>query len=49
LDRHAALASLRLSLLKTATDADVDHVLKVVPEAVERLRALAPEVAGTLR
>ena len=42
LDRHAALASLRLSLLKTATDADVDHVLKVVPEAVERLRALAP-------
>jgi cysteine desulfurase len=43
LDRHAALASLRLSLLKTATDEDVDHVLKVVPEAVERLRALAPE------
>ena len=42
LDRHAALASLRLSLLKTATDADVDHVLKVVPVAVERLRALAP-------
>ena len=42
LDRHAALASLRFSLLKTATDADIDHVLKVVPEAVERLRALAP-------
>jgi cysteine desulfurase len=42
LDRHAALASLRLSLLKTATDADVEHVLRVVPEAVERLRALAP-------
>jgi cysteine desulfurase len=42
LDRHAALASLRLSLLKTATDADVDHVLRVVPEAVDRLRALAP-------
>jgi len=49
LDRHAALASLRLSLLKTATDADVDHVLKVVPEAVGRLRALAPVEAGTLR
>jgi len=49
LDRHAALASLRLSLLKTAKDADVDHVLKVVPEAVERLRALAPVEAGTLR
>ena len=42
MDRHAALASLRLSLLKTATDADVEHVLKVVPEAVGRLRALAP-------
>jgi cysteine desulfurase len=42
LDRHAALASLRFSLLKTATDADVEHVLKVVPEAVERLRAMAP-------
>ncbi len=47
LDRHAALASLRFSLLKTATDADVDHVLKVVPEAVERLRALAPEAAAS--
>ena len=42
LDKHAARASLRFSLLRTATDADVDHVLKVVPEAVERLRALAP-------
>ncbi|MGA3032326.1 MAG: cysteine desulfurase family protein [Terracidiphilus sp.] len=47
LDRHAALASLRFSLLKTATDADIDHVLSVVPQAVERLRALAPEVVGT--
>jgi cysteine desulfurase len=47
LDRHAALASLRFSLLKTATDADVDHVLQVVPQAVEHLRALAPEPAGT--
>jgi cysteine desulfurase len=46
LDRHAALASLRFSLLKTATEADVDHVLKVVPEAVEHLRALAPETAA---
>ena len=42
LDRHAALASLRFSLLKTATEADVDYVLSVVPQAVERLRALAP-------
>jgi len=47
LDKHAARASLRFSLLRTATDADVDHVLRVVPQAVERLRALAPEVAGT--
>jgi cysteine desulfurase len=43
LDKHAALASLRFSLLKTATDADVDHVLRAVPQAVEHLRALAPE------
>jgi cysteine desulfurase len=47
LDKNAARASLRFSLLKTATDADVDHVLKVVPEAVERLRALSPVAAGT--
>ncbi|MGD1107598.1 MAG: cysteine desulfurase family protein [Terracidiphilus sp.] len=48
LDKNAARASLRFSLLKTATDEDVDHVLRMVPEAVEHLRALAPEVAGTL-
>ena len=48
LDKNAARASLRFSLLKTATDEDVNHVLKVVPEAVEHLRALAPETAGTL-
>jgi cysteine desulfurase len=47
-DKNAARASLRFSLLKTATDEDVDHVLRVVPEAVERLRALSPETAGTL-
>jgi len=45
MDKNAALASLRFSLLKTATDEDVDHVLRVVPEAVEHLRALAPEAA----
>ena len=43
-----ARASLRFSLLKTVTDADVDHVLQIVPEAVERLRALSPIEAGTL-
>jgi hypothetical protein len=30
-------------LLKTATEADVEHVLRVVPQAVGHLRALAPE------
>jgi cysteine desulfurase len=43
LDKHAARASLRFSLLKTATEADVEHVLRVVPQAVGHLRALAPE------
>ena len=42
LDKTAARASLRFSLLKTATDEDVDHALRVVPEAVEHLRSLAP-------
>jgi cysteine desulfurase len=48
LDKTRARASLRFSLLKTATDADVDHILQVVPEAVEHLRALSPVAAGTL-
>jgi cysteine desulfurase len=42
LDKHAARASLRFSLLRTATEEDVEHVLCVVPQAVEHLRALAP-------
>ncbi len=48
LNKNRARASLRFSLLKTATDADVDHVLRVVPEAVEHLRAISPVAAGTL-
>jgi cysteine desulfurase len=48
LDKNRARASLRFSLLKTVTDADVEHVLRVVPEAVEHLRALSPVAAGTL-
>jgi cysteine desulfurase len=48
LDKARARASLRFSLLKTATEADVDYVLQVVPEAVEHLRALSPVAAGTL-
>jgi cysteine desulfurase len=47
LNKTRARASLRFSLLKTATDADVDYVLKVVPEAVEHLRAISPVAAGT--
>jgi cysteine desulfurase len=46
-DKTRARASLRFSLLKTATDADVDYVLQVVPEAVEHLRAISPVAAGT--
>ena len=48
LDKPRARASLRFSLLKTATEADVDYVLSIVPESVERLRALSPVEAGTL-
>ncbi len=47
-NKTRARASLRFSLLKTCTDADVDYVLSVVPEAVERLRAVSPVEAGTL-
>ncbi len=47
LDKPRARASLRFSLLKTATEADVDYVLQVVPEAVAHLRAISPVAAGT--
>jgi len=46
-DKTRARASLRFSLLKTATEADVDYVLQVVPEAVEHLRAISPVASGT--
>lgn len=48
LDKTRARASLRFSLLKTATDADINHVLRVLLEAVEHLRAISPVAAGTL-
>jgi cysteine desulfurase len=48
LDKARARASLRFSLMKTATAADIDRVLQVVPEAVQQLRAVSPVVAGTL-
>jgi len=47
LDKARARASLRFSLLKTATEADVDFVLSVVPAAVEQLRAISPVAMGT--
>ncbi|GGG92417.1 cysteine desulfurase family protein [Silvibacterium dinghuense] len=43
-----ARASVRFSLSKLTTEADIDTALAVVPEAVERLRAIAPVNAGTL-
>jgi cysteine desulfurase len=45
LDKRLAGASLRFSLLRTATAEDVDHVLRVVPQAVEQIRALVPKTA----
>jgi cysteine desulfurase len=48
LNKARARASLRFSMLKTATDADVDRVLEVLPKAVQQLRMLAPVTAGTL-
>jgi cysteine desulfurase len=37
--KERALGSLRLTLGTTTTDADVDHALRVIPEAVVRLRS----------
>lgn len=48
-DRNRAKASLRFSLLKTATEADIDYALETVIAAVGRLRELTPELAGTAR
>ena len=45
---NRARASLRFSLTKLNTDADVDAALDLVPAAVSRLRELAPVNAGTL-
>jgi cysteine desulfurase len=47
LDKPRARASLRFSLLKTATEADVDYALQVLPEAVAHLRAISPVAVGT--
>ena len=42
LDKTRARASLRFSLMKTVTDADIDYALEIVPAAVKHLRELAP-------
>jgi cysteine desulfurase len=47
LNKARARASLRFSLLKTATEADIDYVLQVVPDAAQQLRAISPVAAGT--
>jgi cysteine desulfurase len=47
LDKNAARASLRFSLMKTATDADVDHVLRLFRGRGTFARAFARS-AGTL-
>jgi cysteine desulfurase len=48
LDKARARASLRFSLLKTASDADVDYVLEVVPQAVEHVRSVSQVAAATV-
>jgi cysteine desulfurase len=48
LDKTRARASLRFSLLKTATEEDVDYVLGVVPQALAHVRSLSPVATGTL-
>ena len=48
LDKTRARASLRFSLLKTVTPAEIDHALAALPQAVEHLRAISPVAAGTL-
>jgi cysteine desulfurase len=43
-----ARASLRFSLTKLNTEAEIDTALEIIPAAVSRLRELAPVNAGTL-
>lgn len=42
LKHEVAHGSLRLSLGKDTTEADVDYILEVLPKVVERLRAMSP-------
>ncbi|MBT9330079.1 cysteine desulfurase family protein [Paracidobacterium acidisoli] len=43
-----ARASLRFSLMKQTTEADIDYALEVIPGVVNHLRELSPVNAGTL-
>ncbi len=42
LPHEIAHGSLRLSLGDDATDEDVDYILEVVPQIVEKLRGMSP-------
>lgn len=42
LPHEVAHGSLRLSISDETTDEDIDYILEVVPEVVERLRAMSP-------
>jgi cysteine desulfurase len=42
LDREMVRGSLRFSLSRYTTRAEIDYVLSVLPEAVERLRRVSP-------
>ncbi len=42
LKHEVAHGSLRLSISDETTDEDIDHIVKVVPEVVERLRNMSP-------
>jgi cysteine desulfurase len=46
LSANRARASLRFSLSKLTTEAEVDEALKLIPEAVAHLRKLSPVQAG---
>ncbi len=49
LSAHRARASLRFSLSRMTTDAEVDRALELVPAAVARLRELSPVYEGAVR
>lgn len=42
LKHEVAHGSLRLSIEESTSDEDIDYILKVVPQVVERLRAMSP-------